>query len=190
MELNSYFRSLLETIEPSATSVANAKIAHETLRSQLQDDDEASAADADSYLTGSYGRATAIKDIKDVDIIVMIDLDHTKTAPGLLVAWIQSILQKYYAKVRAQGRSVGVTTDSGFDLRRGPLCPNEPPRWSPLDSRPRRRRMGSYTPKRPNRLRNQAKPHHRRVLQASNQDNEALARPVDARSRSREVIHS
>ena len=85
----------------------------------------------DSYLTGSYGRSTAIKDIKDVDIIVMIDLDHTKTTPEIVVAWLQSVLQNYYTKVRAQGRSVGVTTSSGFDLdvvpsvamsyRQGPL---------------------------------------------------------------------
>ena len=131
MELNSYFSGLLGSIEPNPTSVTTAKTAHETLRSQLQKDDEASEADPDSYLTGSYGRSTAIKDIEDVDIIVMIDLDHTKTAPEIVVAWIQSVLQKYYTKVRAQGRSVGVTTTSGFDLdvvpsvamshRQGPL---------------------------------------------------------------------
>ena len=131
MELNSYFSGLLGAIEPDPTSVTTAKTAHETLRSQLQRDEEASEADPDSYLTGSYGRSTAIKDIKDVDIIVMIDLDHSKTTPEVVVAWVQSILQKYYTKVRAQGRSVGVTTTSGFDLdvvpsvamshRQGPL---------------------------------------------------------------------
>ena len=131
MELNSYFDGLLGAIEPNSTSVTTAKTAHETLRSQLQKDEDVSQADPDSFLSGSYGRSTAIKDIKDVDIIVMIDLDHTKTTPEVVVAWIQSVLQNYYTKVRAQGRSVGVTTTSGFDLdvvpavamsyRQGPL---------------------------------------------------------------------
>ena len=131
MELNSHFSGLLGVIEPNSISVTSAKSAHETLRSQLQKDEDASKADPDSYLTGSYARSTAIKDIKDVDIIVMIDLDHTKTAPEVVVAWVQSILQNYYTQVRAQGRSVGVITPSGFDLdvvpsvamsnRQGPL---------------------------------------------------------------------
>ena len=131
MELYSHFSGLLGSIEPNPTSVTSAKSAQETLRSQLQKDEEASMADPDSYLTGSYARSTAIKDIKDVDIIVMFDLDHTKTEPKVVVAWLQSILQKYYTQVRPQGRSVGVITTSGFDLdvvpsvamsyRQGPL---------------------------------------------------------------------
>lgn len=116
MELNSYFSGLLASIEPSVSSVTTAKTAHESLRSLLQQDDEVSQADPDTYLAGSYGRHTAIKGIKDVDIILLIDLDHTKTAPEVVVAWLQSVLQKYYSTVRAQGRSVQVTTDSGFDL--------------------------------------------------------------------------
>ena len=134
MELNSYFVGLLGSIEPNSTSVASAKTAHETLRSQLEKDDEASQANPDTYLTGSYGRATAIKDIKDVDTIMMIDLDHTKTAPDLVVAWVQSVLQKYYTQVRAQGRSVGVTTASGFDLDVVPsvaMSYREGPLWIP-----------------------------------------------------------
>ena len=116
MELNSYFRGLLTSIEPDPSSVATAKSSHETLRSLLQKDDEISQADPDSYLAGSYGRDTAIKDIKDVDIILLIDLDHTKTRPEVVVAWLQSALQNYYSTVRPQGRSVQVTTDSGFKL--------------------------------------------------------------------------
>ena len=131
MELNSHFDGLLGSIEPSPASITIAKTSHETLRSQMEKDEEASEADPDSYLAGSYARSTAIKDIEDVDIILMLDLDQTTTAPDVVVAWVQSLLQKYYAKVRAQGRSVGVTTSSGFNLdvvpsvamshRQGPL---------------------------------------------------------------------
>ena len=116
MELNSYFRGLLASIEPDPDSVTIAKTSHETLRSLLQKDDEVSLADPDSYLAGSYGRDTAIKDIKDVDIILLIDLDHSKTPPSIVVAWLQSMLQKYYSEVESQGRSVQVTTESGFRL--------------------------------------------------------------------------
>ena len=134
MELNSYFSGLLGAIEPNPASVTIAKTSHETLRSQLEKDDEACEANPDSYLAGSYARSTAIKDIKDVDIIVMLDLDHTITPPDVVVAWVQSLLQKYYTKVRAQGRSVGVTTSSGFDLDVVPsvaMSHREGPLWIP-----------------------------------------------------------
>lgn len=134
MELNSYFRGLLASIEPDASSVATAKRSHEDLRSILQTDNDVSQADPDSYLSGSYARDTAIKDIKDVDIIVLIDLDHSKTTPDVVVAWLQSALQKYYPKVRAQGRSVCVTTDSGFLLDVVPSVPlshRDGPVWIP-----------------------------------------------------------
>ena len=116
MELNSHFRGLLGNIEPDPDAVATAKRSHEELRALLQSDDEISEADPDSYLSGSYARDTAINDIKDVDIIQLVDLDHTATSPDVAVAWLQGILQKHYSTVRAQGRSVQVTTDYGFQL--------------------------------------------------------------------------
>ena len=134
MELNSYFSGLLGAIEPNPASVTTAKNAHETLRSQLEKDEEACDANPDSYLAGSYARSTAIKDIKDVDIILMLDIDHTVTPPDVVVAWVQSLLQKYYTKVRPQGRSVGVTTSTGFDLDVVPsvaMSHREGPLWIP-----------------------------------------------------------
>ena len=134
MELNSHFDGLLGAIEPNPSSVTAAKTSHEKLRSQLEKDDDAREANPDTYLAGSYARSTAIKDIKDVDIILMLDLDHTVTPPDVVVAWVQSLLQKYYTKVRAQGRSVGVTTSSGFDLDVVPavaMSHREGPLWIP-----------------------------------------------------------
>src|SRR5262245_5482890 len=75
MELNSYFRGLLSSIEPDTKAVKAAKCAHEELRSILQADEDVSEAEPDSYLSGSYARDTAIKNIKDVDIIVLLDVD-------------------------------------------------------------------------------------------------------------------
>ena len=116
MELATYFSGLLGNIEPNPRVVATAKKSHEKLREQLENDDQVSQADPDTYLSGSYARDTAINDIKDVDIIMVVDLDHNVTSPNLVICWLQDVLQKYYSRVVAQGRSVRVTTDDGFHL--------------------------------------------------------------------------
>jgi len=134
MELNSYFQGLLGNIEPSSTAVKKAQKAHEDLRALLETDSEISKADPDSYLSGSYARDTALNTIKDVDVILLIDLDHNATEPSVVVAWIQSSLQKYYSKVTAQGRSVHVTTGTDFDLDVVPSVPlshRNGPVWIP-----------------------------------------------------------
>ena len=134
MELNKYFEGLLSNIEPDLSNVKIAKKAHEKLRSILEKDEDITDAKPDTYLSGSYARDTAINDIKDVDIILLIDLDHNKTAPEVVVAWLQGILQKHYSKVVKQGRSVGVTTDNDFCLDIVPSVPishREGPVWIP-----------------------------------------------------------
>ena len=86
MELDTYFRGLLSKIEPSPTAVKKAKRAHQDVRERLESDEEISAANPDTYLTGSYARDTALGTIKDVDVILLIDLDHNATTPGVVVA--------------------------------------------------------------------------------------------------------
>jgi len=71
MELDSYFRGLLKNIEPSSTAVSHAQNAHTNLRKNIQNDEELKDANPDTFLTGSYARQTAIKDIKDVDVILI-----------------------------------------------------------------------------------------------------------------------
>jgi len=134
MELNSHFEGLLSNIEPSAAAVKKAQKAHEDLRALLEKDDEISKANPDTYLSGSYARDTALNTIKDVDVILLIDLDHNATEPAVVIAWIQGSLQKYYSKVVAQGRSVKVTTGSDFDLDVVPSVPlthRNGPVWIP-----------------------------------------------------------
>ncbi len=123
MELTSYFQGLLSNIEPSPAAVSKAKKAHEDLRAFLKSDDEISKADPDSYLSGSYARDTALNTIKDVDVILLIDLDYQTTEPSVVIAWIQVSLQKKYSKVVTQGRSVQVTTGTDFDLDVVPSVP-------------------------------------------------------------------
>ena len=134
MELNSYFRGLLSNIEPGPEAVKTAKKAHEDLRELLEEDEEISKADPETFLSGSYARDTALGSIKDVDVILIIDLDHETTPPDVVIAWLQASLQKYYDSVRAQGRSVRVSTDSGFDLDIVPSVPlshRHGPIWIP-----------------------------------------------------------
>ena len=135
MELNSYFRGLLTNIEPNQSDINKAKRAHEDLRQLFLLDDEISKANPDSYLSGSYARDTALNHIKDVDIILLIDLDYKSTEPEVVLAWVQAALQKYYNhKVIRQGRSVKVTTDNGFDLDVVPAVPlyhRDGPVWIP-----------------------------------------------------------
>lgn len=134
MELNTYFRGLLTNIEPSPAAVKKAKKAQEDLRAHLETDEEISKANPDTFLSGSYARDTALNSIKDVDVIVLIDLDHNATAPDVVISWLQQALQKYYSKVRPQGRSVQVTTGTDFDLDVVPSVPlshRDGPAWIP-----------------------------------------------------------
>lgn len=116
MELQSYFKGLLSNIEPDEEAVAKAKKSHEDLREILQNDEEISKASPDTYLAGSYARDTATNYIKDVDVILLIDLDHSTTSPYVVVAWVQASLREHYSHVTAQGRSVQVQTAAGFRL--------------------------------------------------------------------------
>jgi len=138
MELDSYFAGLLSNIEPDSDAVKAAKKSHEELRKLIKNDDQISQANPESYLSGSYARHTAIKDIKDVDIIVLLDLNaqDPNTQPHTVIAWVQASLQKYYSKVRAQGRSVQVIApdDNEFQLDIVPSIPisrSDGPVWIP-----------------------------------------------------------
>ena len=134
MELNSYFLGLTSRIEPTPEAVKTAKKAHEELREILQSDEEISKADPDTFLSGSYARHTALERIKDVDVILLIDLDRYRTAPEVVIAWLHASLQEYYSIVESQGRSVHVSTTTGFDLDVVPAVPmllRDGPVWIP-----------------------------------------------------------
>lgn len=116
MDLVGHFEGLLSRIEPSAAHVSRAKKAHEVLRNRLEEDEEVGKAHRATYLAGSYARHTAIHDIKDVDVICVLDLDSDQTEPIVVLRWLEAALLRYYDDVRLQGRSIGVTTPEGFCL--------------------------------------------------------------------------
>ena len=134
MEMTSYFKGLLKNIEPDPDNVKLAKKSHEEVRDYLIGDEEISKANPETFLSGSYARNTAINDIKDVDIILMIDLDRNITDPVVTLCWLQASLQKKYSKVKQQGRSVNVVNDKGFSLDIVPATPvsnRSGPLWIP-----------------------------------------------------------
>ncbi len=134
MEMTSYFKGLLTSIEPDSANVKLAKKSHEEARDILIEDEEISKANPETFLSGSYARDTAINDIKDVDIILMIELDRNSTDPEIVLAWLQDRLQNNYSKVKLQGRSVNVINNKGFSLDIVPTTPisnRSGPLWIP-----------------------------------------------------------
>jgi len=107
MELKSYFDKFLSNIEPTANQKAEASTGHKTLRSRLEQDDDYKKCFRDSFISGSYGRDTAIRPINDVDIIIITN--HTDALkPDTALSILERALKKYYANVKRQGRSVRV----------------------------------------------------------------------------------
>ena len=134
MEMTSYFKGLLKNIEPDPNNVKLARKSHEEVRDFLIVDDEISKASPETFLSGSYARETAINDIKDVDIVLIIDLDRSITVPVVTLAWLQASLQNKYSKVKQQGRSVNVINNKGFSLDIVPATPlsnRSGPLWIP-----------------------------------------------------------
>lgn len=134
MELAADFKNLLSSIQPGDNDVADAKAAHEKVRDQLRTDEDFKEAHQDTFLSGSYARHTAINDINDVDVICLVDIDKSVTEAELVLAWTQSILDKYYTKTKRQGRSVGVQAAKGvwLDIVPGaPMNGNDGPLWIP-----------------------------------------------------------
>lgn len=134
MELPADFRDFLSSIQPGDNDVADAKAAHEKVRDRLRTDEDFKEAHKDTFLSGSYARHTAINDINDVDVICLVDIDKSVTEPELVLAWTQSILDKYYTKTKRQGRSVGAQAAKGVWLDIVPATPmngDDGPLWIP-----------------------------------------------------------
>ncbi len=134
MDLAADFKALVSSIQPGEKHVAAAKAAHEKVREQLRTDQESKEAHRDTFLSGSYARRTAINDINDVDVICIFDIDHTITAPEVVLAWVETILTRLYGKAKRQGRSVGVSAAKDVWLDIVPATPmgdDDGPLWIP-----------------------------------------------------------
>ena len=134
MELSGDFGRYVSSLEPDEDAVAAAKAAHEKVRERLKADEDTKEAHKDTFLSGSYARHTAIHNINDVDVICIVDIDHTITEPEVVLGWLQGVLSKYYKETRLQGRSIGASAAKGVWLDivpSTPLSADDGPLWIP-----------------------------------------------------------
>jgi len=108
MELPSHFQKFLSNVEPTNNQKAEASTGHAALRSRLEKDDEYKTYFQDSFLSGSYGRDTAVRPIRDVDIIIVGDYPEICWKPELALFHLRRILSKYYDNLTTQNRSIHV----------------------------------------------------------------------------------
>lgn len=110
MELISHFEKFLSTIEPTYYQKSEASTGHTTLRDRLQKDEEYKAFFNDSFISGSYGRHTAIKPINDVDIIIITN-HSVYSEISTVFYFLEKALKRYYSqeKIRRQKRSVRIS---------------------------------------------------------------------------------
>jgi len=110
MELITHFEKFLSNIEPTTNQKSDASTGHNVLRSRLEKDDGYKNYFLDSFVSGSYGRDTAIRPINDVDIIV-ITKHSQSSSPDTVLYILEKALGNYYPrdKITRQGRSIRVS---------------------------------------------------------------------------------
>jgi len=109
MELISHFDRFLSNIEPPLTYINEASVGHTTLRRRLISDDAIKDYIQDTFLSGSYARNTAVTPIKDVDVIITLNLDKQRNSPMNVLNYLHRTLRKYYpGKTIKQRRSIKV----------------------------------------------------------------------------------
>lgn len=94
--LNSEIKTFLSNIEPDNIYKTQAAEAQSELRAFLQASEDFKDMYLDSFLTGSYKRNTAIKEIKDVDIIVILNKQATNFEPKENVKDLYNSLKKSF----------------------------------------------------------------------------------------------
>ena len=123
------FNEFLTDIEPSRTTKSNASSAHTELRDFLKSDEEFKDYHENTFLSGSYGRNTAIRprvkngqtERPDVDIIVVTN-HSSDDDPKDVVDLLFKTLEKKYSNIRRQTRSVGIESNKA-DMDVVPVIP-------------------------------------------------------------------
>lgn len=113
MELNSYFTDFLSEIRPQANHREEYKTGHRTLRKRLREDEKLSPIIVNTFLQGSYRRATAVRPHQgrraDVDVVVVTTLHQDDYTPDAAMDLFTPFLDKHYKdKYTRQGRSIAI----------------------------------------------------------------------------------
>ncbi|PZP47853.1 MAG: nucleotidyltransferase [Azospirillum brasilense] len=111
------FVELLQDIEPSATTKADAATSHRALRDHLWADPTFKLVMVTDFLSGSYKRDTAIRPRRVGDIVTRPDVDtivvtsHSEDDdPAEVVDGLYWAVRRGYPDSRRQARSVGIIT--------------------------------------------------------------------------------
>lgn len=115
MILSTYFEKFVSNVQPTQERITAVSEAHNTLRSHLAGDAELVYPVADSFLSGSYARYTAIDPIKDADIILVLEEkelsgDFTEPHPRTVLKDLRDVIDDFYDEVNleTQRRSIQV----------------------------------------------------------------------------------
>ena len=116
MELPSYFNDFLSEVRLTSSQVGDCRSGHTTLRRRLLDDGKLSKVIVNTFLQGSYRRATAVRpkgdSRADVDVIVVTKLHKDEFTPALALEQFVPFLEKHYkGKYNPQGRSFAIELD-------------------------------------------------------------------------------
>lgn len=99
--VESYFEKFVSNLNPDDDAKNNAKVAHNALRDHLFESELYGEYYSDSFLYGSYKRHTAIHDIDDVDVCILVDIDHTSEdgKPMKVLKKLKKAISGYYTDV-------------------------------------------------------------------------------------------
>ena len=114
MELPTYFTKFLQAIRPTENQKEDCKTGHQTLRNRLTADEQLKPIIVNTFLQGSYRRATAVRPKGeaqlDVDIIAVTRISQFEYPnPDDAMDLFVPFLDKHYkGKYQRQGRSFGI----------------------------------------------------------------------------------
>lgn len=96
--MESYFGDFLTNIEPSTDAKEIAQSAHKQVREEIVKSKRFGDCIINTYLYGSYRRNTAIGAIKDVDIVLLTNLDHRlqENSPQSVLRRLKDGLTEFY----------------------------------------------------------------------------------------------
>lgn len=117
--LPEHFAELIRKTLPTGERLDLAKKWPDRIRDHIQEH-EFATVHPHTRLAGSYGRRTAVKDIKDVDVLVFVPEDAEDEAPKDLLKSLEEALQEFpdaSVDCQAQRRSVRVRIEKDdFDI--------------------------------------------------------------------------
>jgi predicted nucleotidyltransferase len=108
-----YFEEFLTSIRPTKSQRDDLRDGHKLLRERIAAFDGLKSVVAATFLQGSYRRATAVRpkddSRSDVDIVVVTNIDNTKTTPQEALDVFKPFLKEYYpGKWEQNSRSLGI----------------------------------------------------------------------------------